>query len=336
MRELLVAGAVFAPFLVGASVAPDREGDEVFRFQDPAIVESSGLVVRDGLVVTVNDSGDGARVFTVDLRDGSTVGVTEWDDDPHDLEALAPAGRGQVWVADTGDNLGNRTSVTVTRVPVGRGDRSVDGEQFELTYPDGPNDAEALLAHPVTGRLYVVTKGVLAGRIHEAPATLSASAPNPLTPIGDAPGLVTDGAFFPDGRHLVLRNYGKATVLTFPGLAEVAEFQLPSQQQGEGIAVAPDGQVYLSSEGARSPLLRLRLPDDVRRAVTESTPSSTPSPSTSSPAPSDTSQPAGPSDWQDSEPESDVVPDREVWPWLVGGLLFLLCIGVLVRSLRPS
>ena len=48
----------------------------VFRFADPAIVESSGLTVADGLVSTVNDSGDSARVFTVDADSGRTVGVT--------------------------------------------------------------------------------------------------------------------------------------------------------------------------------------------------------------------------------------------------------------------
>ena len=35
-------------------------------FQDPAIVESSGLVVSDGLFVTTNDSGDSGRIFTVE------------------------------------------------------------------------------------------------------------------------------------------------------------------------------------------------------------------------------------------------------------------------------
>src|ERR687893_207498 len=43
-----------------------------FVFQDPAIVESSGLAVVDGRVVTTNDSGDTGRVFTVDPRSGET------------------------------------------------------------------------------------------------------------------------------------------------------------------------------------------------------------------------------------------------------------------------
>ena len=49
--------------------------------------------------------------------------------------------------------------------------------------------------------------------------------------------IATDGAFFPDGRHLVVRDYGRAVVYAFPVLEAVAEVDLPEQQQGEGIAV---------------------------------------------------------------------------------------------------
>lgn len=304
----------------------DPDGDVVVRFQDPAIVESSGLVVTGDLMVTVNDSGDSARVFAVDPGTGRTVGVTSWDADPTDLEALAPAGPGQVWAADIGDNARARSSVTVTRLPVGRSVAEVAGESFELAYPDGPEDAEALLAHPVTGRLYVATKGAFGGSLLEAPATLSDEGTNRLRRIGRAPGLVTDGAFFPDGRHLVLRGYGTATVLTFPGLEEVDSFPLPAQQQGEGIAVAPDGGVYLSSEGARSPVLRVALPASVEAAVKGTGTHSTEPTESTDPAPRAPDRP-------DPSEEEDTT--RDPWPWLVGGLLGLVGVGVLLRSLRP-
>ncbi len=267
MREAF-AVAIAVPFLVGAALAPaDADRDVVFRFADPAIVESSGLTAAGGLVTTVNDSGDSARVFTVDAASGRTVGVTTWDGEATDVEALAPAGDGEVWVGDIGDNAAARDEVTVTRVPVGRGDRSVAGESFRLVYPDGPADAEALLAHPRTGRLFVVTKGVFGGEVYAAPSALRADAPNRLRLLGDAPGIVTDGAFFPDGRHLLLRNYGRAFVLSFPSLELVGGFDLPAQKQGEGIAVAPDGTVYASSEGVRSPVLRIALPAEISEAI---------------------------------------------------------------------
>ena len=50
-------------------------------------------------------------------------------------------------------------------------------------------------------------------------------------------GLVTDGTFFPDGRHVLLRTYGTASVYTFPGFAPAGTVTLPPQPQGEGISV---------------------------------------------------------------------------------------------------
>lgn len=327
MREVLAALAVGAPFLVGASVAPGQDADVVWAFEDPRIVESSGLVAVDDLVVTVNDSGDGARIFAVDRATGRTVGTTSWDADPDDVEALAPAGPGRVWVGDIGDNLRSRDSVTVTRVPYGRGDRTVAGESWTLTYGDGgAYDAEALLAHPRTGRLYVVTKGVLVGDVWAAPRRLAAGE-NRMRKLGPAPGLVTDGAFL-DEEHVLLRGYGSADVLTFPGLEEVGSFRLPRQQQGEGLAVAPDGQVLISSEGVRSPLLRVEVPARVRRAMEQA-----PEPTTSTPA-SPTTEPAPSAPAQQPSEAADEGTDAMPWAWLVGGALGLVAVVVLLRSLR--
>jgi hypothetical protein len=239
----------------------------VMRFADPDIVESSGLVVDGGLVVTTNDSGDTARVFTVDLRTGETVGTTHFGGHAADQESLAPAGPGQVWVGDTGDNLHDRTDIEVVRVPVGRGDRTVSGQAFHLRYPGGAQDAEALLADPATGRLYVVTKGPFGGHVYAAPRRLDAAGDNLLREVGEAPAMVTDGAFFPDGKHVLVRNYHRAFLMTFPGFATVADFTLPEQKQGEGLGIDRSGTVYLSSEGADQPVLRLDLPAAAQAAL---------------------------------------------------------------------
>ena len=113
MPQLLAGLAAAAPLLLGIvtvpsstppQMSPDGAGPvdsprrhQVFRFADPAITEASALVVQDGLFVTANDSGDTGRVFAVD-RSGATVGVTHWSDSATDVEALAPAGPGFVWV----------------------------------------------------------------------------------------------------------------------------------------------------------------------------------------------------------------------------------------------
>ncbi len=319
MGDRLLAGLVVVPFLLGAAAAPTSPARVACTFQDPEIVESSGLVVQDGLFLTTNDSGDSGRVFAVDPASGSTVGLTHWSEDPTDVEALAPARDGGVWVGDIGDNTESRDSVEVTRVPVAASDTTVDGETYELDYPDGPHNAESLLSDPRTGRLYVATKSVFGGTVYRAPRTLSADGPNRLRPVGDVLAIATDGAFFPDGRHVVLRDYSHAVVYTFPDLHEVASFRLPTQEQGEGIAVARDGAVYVSSEGRHQPVLRVPLPADVRRALDQRGPAAA-----SAPASPGSASPADGTAAQDHR--FDPRPD---WPWfLTGGLALVLLVAV--------
>ena len=268
----LLAVLVALPFLAGgvtAALTADR-GEVVMTFTDPEVVESSGLVVRGGLLSTINDSGDSGRVFTVALdgaEGGDTVGVTRFAESPVDMEALAPAGPGEVWVGDIGDNGAARSSISVTRVPVGRGERSGTYPTFELVYADGPRDAETLLSHPRTGRLYVVSKQIFGGVLYAAPRRLDPERPNQLRPVADAIPIATDGAFWPDGKHLVVRGYARAVVYAWPSMRAVGDLSLPDQDQGEGIAVTPDGRVLVSTEGQFTDVLEVRLPRDVREAV---------------------------------------------------------------------
>jgi hypothetical protein len=310
--------AIAVPFAIGFSVADAEPGDgeEVCRFQDPQIVESSGLVARDGLFATVNDSGDSARVFMVDAGTCRTVGVTSWNDDVEDVEAVAPY-LDRLLVGDIGDNEASRESVRLYEVPAGRGDRAVEPVSHEITYPDGPRDAEALLVNPVSQRVFIASKGLMSGVLYLVPGELSATEPTRVRALADVPGLVTDGAFLPDGRHLVLRTYSRAVFYSYPELEVVGEVDLPDQQQGEGIAVDRRGRVFLSSEGQQAPVLRLELP---RRLEQDLTPVSLPPGS-------------GPTVPDSSVSEPD--PERPVWPWLLGGAFGLGVIVVLLRALRP-
>lgn len=257
----LAVAVVSVPFLFGAVYqATDPGGIEAFRFDDPAIDESSGLVVlSSGHVVTTNDSGDSARVFTVDPDNGETQSTTSWPGEAVDVEALAPAPGGAVWVGDIGDNGDDRDSIQVIHLPL-------DGSAattYDLTYPDGSHDAEALLANPLTGRLYVVTKGVFGGQVMAAPNPLRADRPNRLEQVGTAGSLVTDGAFLPGAGAAVLRSYDRAWVVSADSWQTLASWRLPRQQQGEGLAVDTTGPMptlLLSSEGTRTEVLHEPLP----------------------------------------------------------------------------
>ncbi|MGZ4496020.1 MAG: hypothetical protein ACXVWZ_00965 [Nocardioides sp.] len=323
MRDAVLGALAGVPFVLGATTGQVHHGQAEFTVADPAVVESSGLVVQDGLYLTTNDSGDSGRVFALDPRTGRTVGVTHWSADPVDTEALAPAGHGEVWVGDIGDNNEDRPSVSVTRVPVGRGERTVSEPSYELVYPHGSHNAETLLCDPRTGRLYVATKDVFGGELYRAPRTLSAAHPNRLRPVAPVLPIATDGSFFPDGRHVVVRDYSRAVVYTFPGMEPVGDLTLPVQDQGEGIAVAPDGSLHVSSEGEHEPVLRVDLPRAVRRALAPSAPDETTPPVLPPTGTTVTGRPA------------DAPAPRPAWPWLLTGGLGLAALTVLLRSVRP-
>jgi hypothetical protein len=327
--EKLLALLSVLPFGLGLSSGPSAPPEEgvVFSFADPQIIESSGLAVEDGLFATVNDSGDTGRVFTIDPADGRTVAVTTWDGQPADVEAMALTPDGDVLVGDIGDNSGTRDSVELVRVPFGH-DGAVDPTTYDLAYPDGSHDAETLLVHPQTGQVLVVAKEFI-GRLYAAPESLDEDGTNRLTDLGEVMPIATDGAFFPDGEHFVLRGYGSATFYAWPSLEPLGEIRLPHQQQGEGIAVDADERVYLSSEGAHTDVLEVAVPQRIRAALEGDATDSPTDGGTATATPDPAAQPA------DEDGADDGGDDRPIWPWAVGGGLGVVILLVLLRSLRP-
>ncbi|WP_123389201.1 hypothetical protein [Nocardioides aurantiacus] len=254
--------------------------------QDERIDEVSGMVDLGSRTVLTNDSGDAARLFVLD-GSGRTVAVREYAAPAVDVEALAPAGdrsEGAVWVGDVGDNRGVRESVTVTRVPLDGGAVA----SYELTYPDGPVDAESLLVDP-DGRLVVVTKAFAGGAVMRAPARLDATGPNRLeqvATVGEA--LATDAALLSPTRVLV-RGYAEAGLYAWPSWEPVRRVPLPEQPQGEALSVGPGGRVRVASEGAGEPVRQLPASATADPAAVPQ-PSVSPSPSASpNPVPNPTS-----------------------------------------------
>ncbi len=257
------AGVLGVLGVPGAALA-DGAGSPVpsttlVSFRDDDVYESSGLVDRGRTLYTVNDSGDAAVVYGVDARTGATTSRSTYAGSVTDVEALAPGRHGTVWAGDIGDNRADRDDVAVYRLTPRDG--RVPAARYRLRYPDGPRDAETLLVRPGTGRVLVVSKTVFGGTVYAAPRTLRAGGPaQVLRRFARVPGLVTDGTFLPDGRHVLLRTYGTASVYTFPGFDLVGTVRLPSQPQGEGISAASSGRVLVSSEGSHAEVLRVRLP----------------------------------------------------------------------------
>jgi hypothetical protein len=279
-RRAVLGLALCALFLAPRAAAGER-AEVLLRIGDPRVVESSGLAAsrrHAGVLWTHNDSDDAARLFAIG-RDGRVLATLRLAGVPaRDWEAVAlgrdDRGRPALLVGDIGDNLGVWPWVTVYRVaePARLRDATVRAERYRLRYPDGPHNAEALLVEPRGNRLYVATKGEAGGSLYQAPAALRGDRVNLLRRVRRVPALVTDGAFSPDGRLLVLRDYGAAHVYRASG-GRLATVRLPLQPQGESIAFAADGGSLLAgSEGAGSEIWRVPLPAAALPAVTTTRP----------------------------------------------------------------
>lgn len=268
-RRLAVAAAlgVVAVGMPGAAIAATSPACVVpsnFRILDERVDESSGLAVsvrHPGVVWTVNDSGDSGRIFAVDVRTGQTVGVHRFDAPVRDVEALAITASGRVLVGDLGDNERSRSVVRVFWFDEpGLGDTQGGWASWELTYPDGPHDAEALAVDPRTGRIVVVTKDAVGG-VYELPAKPSRSGVNRLRKVGEAPAIVTDAAYLPDGSALVARTYTSAVLLDPGSFVVEGARLLPLLPQGETLAPWPcGGRLLVGSEGKRSDVRVVPVP----------------------------------------------------------------------------
>ncbi|GLY14317.1 hypothetical protein Kisp01_13330 [Kineosporia sp. NBRC 101677] len=298
-------GAVLlALFLIVATAVPANAKTKTDRvIKDDRISESSGLapsLLHKNVLWTHNDSGHSAQIYGV-TKDGSTAAtVVVSGEEARDWEAITSlrgpenspaAGESLIAVGDIGDNDGKHPSVRIVilKEPQNLSDTTVSPVRvLNLTYPGGPRDAEALLADPRSGQLYVISKTLFGAELFAVPKKVwpgnqatGESEVTKMTKVAQlSAALVTDGAFLPDGR-MAVRGYGNLAVIAAPAtvadgrLETLATKGLPDQEQGESLAVVDDGEyVLVGSEGENSPILRIRLP---RVAAEEVEPEPTPS-----------------------------------------------------------
>ncbi|RBY98041.1 hypothetical protein DQ237_03890 [Blastococcus sp. TF02-8] len=261
---------------------------------DERLPELSGLVVVGEQMLALNDGGSRVEVYGLDgacrVSDVQTAAV-----DPFDPEDLGVGPGGTVWVADTGDNNGERTTVAL-HVLSPDGDASL----YRMTYPDGPHDCEALLMAP-DGTPYLVTKEVLGSSgVYRPTAALADGGTVPMErvatvnvtltgtpggPVGRAGQLmITGGAVAADGSALALRTYTDAYVWPLAG-SDVAgalagsptRIPLPDSPQGEAVSFAADSRsLVVASEGLPSEVTVVPIPTAATAAPTTAVASAVP------------------------------------------------------------
>ncbi|MEV8558081.1 WD40 repeat domain-containing protein [Streptomyces sp. NPDC051917] len=269
LAGLLLAGACALPASAAESAGGD--GDQGFTFKDPRVSESSGLAasrLHPGIYWTHNDSGDGPHIYAVDSRTGKTVAriTLRGIGAPRDVEAISIGPHNEIYLGDIGDNLGGTWPyVWIYRLPEPKElkDQTVTATQYVVKYANGPRDAESLIVHPKTGRVYIIDKKEDGGHLYEGPATLSASGANIFKPVATVDLWATDAAFSPDGRQLAVRGYFGGIYYDWNGgrIKREGRLDVPLQGQGEGVSYSADGTKLLySSEGAGSEVVAKNAP----------------------------------------------------------------------------
>jgi hypothetical protein len=235
--------------------------------------ELSGLAAsrrHPGILYAHNDSGDTARFFAINERaelqaemDLPGAVATDWED-----IAVGPCPSGScVYAGDIGDNNARRTEYIIYRIaepetlPSDGSAINTPAERFPFVYPDGPHNAETLLVHPSTGRIFVVTKVAgAAGTVYELPLPLTPDVTATLvlvTAVSLPPsaGLITGGSFHPCDDRLLLRTYGSLYEFSRPAnaafeavfTADPAAVPAALETQGEAVTYSFDGNSYFTS-----------------------------------------------------------------------------------------
>jgi hypothetical protein len=207
--------------------------------------------------------------------------AVDWED-----AAVGPGPRGQrayLYVGDIGDNGHKRSEIVVYRIAepeipqaaAGNSPRDTEpAEAIRLRYPDGGHDAEALLVHPSTGDLYIVTKTWIgAAGVYKLAAPVSVSSVNTLVRVAEVSlpgrfgGFITGGDISPDGRRVVLCDYVNAYEFVVPEGGKFDDVwgqppqlvELGERRQGEAVCYGADGEaIYATSEKRPIPLIEVK------------------------------------------------------------------------------
>jgi hypothetical protein len=240
---------------------------------DKRITELSGLASDGTHWYAHNDGGTKIVVFVLNKKCAVEKTITA-PLDPYDVEDLARAPDGTLWLSDTGDNDSKRATVAVTEL-------TLDGRTtlHRLTFPDGAHDTEALLLDR-RGVPYLITKNPLGiAGIYRPTGPLASPGPTPLEKVGElhlsstgtqggpVPSivgsvLVTGAASNADGSVVAVRTYTDAYLFAVPPSGDLVaalggtpvRVPLPNEKQGEAIAFEPDGTLLSGTEGVGQPI----------------------------------------------------------------------------------
>jgi hypothetical protein len=278
------------PPVVSADASRYQPSVETGKLNSKDIKESSGLAAslcQKGVLWTLNDSGGGPFIFAIDetgkqLGTWRVPGVENLDWEA--IDVFQKDGKCSVLIGEIGNSKdGSRKEHRIYSIA----EPSVDNDSaasslkeplsssaataLVFSYPDGQYDSEAMMVHPTSGNIYIVTKE------RKGPAavyrlTPSAAPKIVAEKIGEIKlpavpeGMITGGAISSDGTRVAITDYFAAYEFAMPAGGtdfEAVWKQQPTpvevgiRKQGESLAYSADGQALLAtSEGVGEPVMK--------------------------------------------------------------------------------
>lgn len=266
---------------------------------DPALGEFSGLAASRRHAErfwALNDGGNGTRLLLLDshgrvLRRFELAGVpnVDWED----LASFHWQGRDWLLIADTGDNSGQRDTVSLWLIEepaeVSADAPLAGARELRLRYPDTPHDIEAVAVDGEAGHAYLLSKRTVPPVLYRVPLAAVGSdrieAAQRVAALDRIPQ-PTEREIARDGKLSRFRSQATALaidcsrrgllVLTYDAIyrysrsaAQTWEDALPGQlparssiallPQAEAMALDPGCRnLYVGSEKTPVPLLRFR------------------------------------------------------------------------------
>jgi len=151
------------------------------KLANPLLEEVSGLVASQrypNRLYVHTDSGGEAAVFVLDTL-GNELGRLDLSGlKNRDWEDIAigpgPNGSSYIYIAEIGDNEAKHEEIYLYRFAEQELLQAIPStaiDQVRLQFPGGPKDAETLLADPISGALFLVSKREPKNALYQVPAT---------------------------------------------------------------------------------------------------------------------------------------------------------------------
>ena len=257
---------------------PYKKHEIAGKLESPDLREASGIAAskcQSDVYWTHNDSGDKPLIYAINSK-GSHLGVWSVPEaanrDWEDIATVKTGGKCYVLIGEIGDNDHKHQRLAVYRVEeptLGEPAKASTAKAPLLTstaavtyikYPNEKHDAEALLAHPTSGELYLLTKSKnqpshvykFKPRFEGEEVTMAKVAVLTVPAIPN--GSITGGDISPDGERVILCDYFSGYELTLPDAGSFdtiwkqrpVRIDLGKRDIGEAVAYSADGSFVIA------------------------------------------------------------------------------------------